>query len=105
MYQQNRMLRSSIRRNTCVVGERLEDRVHRMMFNNEPIGDGAPLIYTDRRRGVQAEHDIRTDKFDVAVKAMDKVHKDNLAKRIELYKPKEENMSAGTDRSTNATTN
>lgn len=59
---------------TLVEGERLELKIDRMTQNNEPIGDSAPLIYTPRKDGVIAAYDIRTDKWDVALDAMEKVN-------------------------------
>ena len=55
-----------------VEGERLELKIDRMTQNNEPIGDSAPLIYTPRKDGVIAAYDIRTDKWDIALEAMQK---------------------------------
>lgn len=57
-----------------VEGERLELKIDRMTQNNEPIGDSAPLIYTPRKDGVIAAYDIRTDKWDIALEAMEKVN-------------------------------
>ena len=56
------------------------------MNNKEPIKDGAPLIYTERKDGVQPSYNIRTDRWDVAVEAMDKVTKSYHAKREERAK-------------------
>lgn len=58
-----------------VEGERLEIKIDRMTQNNEPIGDSAPLIYTPRKDGVIAAYDIRTDKWDIALDAMEKVNR------------------------------
>ena len=60
---------------TLVEGERLEIKIDRMTQNNEPIGDSAPLIYTPRKDGVVAAYDIRTDKWDIALDAMEKVNR------------------------------
>ena len=60
---------------TLIEGERLELKIDRMTQNNEPIGDSAPLIYTPRKDGVVAAYDIRTDKWDIALDAMEKVNK------------------------------
>ena len=60
---------------TLVEGERLELKIDRMTQNNEPIGDSAPLIYTPRKDGVIAAYDIRTDKWDIALEAMEKVNR------------------------------
>lgn len=58
------------------------------MNNNEAIKDGAPIIYSDRKDGVIPEYDIRSDRFDLAIDAMDKLHSDHLAKRDERMNPK-----------------
>lgn len=60
---------------TLVEGERIELKIDRMTQNNEPIGDSAPLIYTPRKDGVIAAYDIRTDKWDIALDAMEKVNR------------------------------
>lgn len=80
--------------NKSTSGELLEQKIERIITNGEPLKDGAPLIYTDRRDGVQPAYDIRTDRFDIAVDAMDKVTKAKYAKRAEFYKPKEESGDA-----------
>ena len=49
--------------------------------SKEPITDGAPLIYTERKEGVIPAYDVRTDRFEIAVEAMGKVVKSNIAKR------------------------
>ena len=46
-----------------------------------PITDGAPIIYTERKEGVIPAYDVRTDRFEIAVEAMGKVVKSNIAKR------------------------
>lgn len=33
-----------------------------------------PTIYTEKRDGVQPEFDIRTDRFEIAIEAMDKIN-------------------------------
>lgn len=62
-------------------GESIEDKIKRIVNNKEPIKDGAPLIYTDRKDGVKEAYNIRTDRFEVAINAMDKVNKAKIAKR------------------------
>lgn len=76
---------TSIKLNQCKEGETIEQKIARITQNKEPIKDGAPLIYTERRDGVQAGYNIRTDRFEVAVDAMDKVAKSKVASRE--YKP------------------
>ena len=43
------------------------------MDEKEPITDGAPIIYTPFKEGVKPEYNIRTDRWEVAIEAMDKV--------------------------------
>lgn len=74
--------------NTCsftvnkgVEGDRLENVLARMLSNGEVIGTEAPLIYTERREGVGAAYNIRTDRFDLAIDGMTKVEASRVAKR------------------------
>lgn len=64
-------------------GEPIEDKIKRVTEVGEPITDGAPIIYTDRADGVQAAYNIRTDRFEIAAEAMDKVHASKIAARAE----------------------
>lgn len=61
-------------------GESIEDKVRRITENNEPITDGAPIIYTNREDGVLPAYNIRTDRWEIAQQAMDAVNQANLAK-------------------------
>lgn len=83
MYKKNKITKTSLKVNTSYQGERIEEKINRIVNNKEPITDGAPLIYTDRKDGVQPEYDIRTDRWEIAVDAMDKVTKSHQAKREE----------------------
>lgn len=67
-------------------GEMIEEKVNRILNNKEPIKDGAPIIFTERRDGVDPAHNIRTDRFELAVDAMDKVNRSKLAKREDRLK-------------------
>lgn len=62
-------------------GETIEQKVERVVNNGEPIEDGAPNIYTERKHGVSPEHDIRTDRWEIATDAMDAVQKSSKAQR------------------------
>lgn len=55
-------------------GESIETKVRRILENNEPITDGAPIIYTNRDDGVIPAYNIRTDKWDIAQTAMEAIH-------------------------------
>ena len=42
-------------------GEYIEEKVRRVVNQNEPIEDGAPIIFQERGDGVKPEFNIRTD--------------------------------------------
>ena len=73
--------RGSLSLNKRLEGETIEEKIERIVNNNEPITDGAPIIYTERKDGVLPGYDIRTDRFDVAIEGMDYVSRSNTAKR------------------------
>jgi len=79
--------------NDSVEGEMLETKIERIVNNNEPIKDGAPIIYTERKEGVRASTNIKTDRFEVAIEAMDKTQKSYKARREE--KPKMDVVKGG----------
>lgn len=89
MYKKGKYQETSFDTVKRVIGERLEEKIDRIMNNKEPIKDGAPTIYTERKEGVKPEHDIRTDRWEVAIDAMDKVNKSKLARREERLKNEE----------------
>lgn len=86
MYKYKKSTKTKLKVNTSYIGETIEQKINRILNNKEPITDGAPLIYTERKNGVEAQYDIRTDRFEIAVEAMDKVQKTHLAKREERAK-------------------
>jgi hypothetical protein len=93
--------------NNSVEGETIEEKIERVVNNNEPITDGAPIIYTDRRDGVLPAYDIRTDRFEVAIEAMDKVSASQLAKRTEYFANMDdkgnEGLELGSDNTSDST--
>lgn len=64
-------------------GEDIETKIERIIDNKEPIEQISPIIYTERKDGVLPQYDIRTDRFEVAQTAMDKVSKMRITKRME----------------------
>jgi hypothetical protein len=81
MYKKPIYKNTTIAINKSYEGETLEQKIERITTNKEPISDGAPLIYTERKDGVQAGYNIRTDRFEIAIDAMDKVQKSKIAQR------------------------
>ncbi len=64
-----------------VEGETIEAKIRRIVYNKEPITDGAPEIYTEKKEGVIAGHNVRTDRWEIAAEGMDIVHRSATAKR------------------------
>ena len=65
----------------CVEGEPIELKIQRITSNKEPIKDGAPEIFTERKEGVKSAYNIRTDRWEIAADAMSKVEGSIQAKR------------------------
>lgn len=76
--------KSQLESNEVYEGETIETKVSRIINEKAPIEDGAPIIFTERADGVLPAYDIRTDRWDIAIDAMDKVNKMKIAKREEF---------------------
>ena len=106
MYKKSINKPTSLNVNTSYVGETIEEKIQRIVNNKEPITDGAPLVYTERKDGVQPQYDIRTDRFELAIEAMDKVQKSYKAKREQRQKlDEEEKKNMDTESKTETNTN
>lgn len=73
----------------CFEGETIEEKVNRIVNNNEPITDGAPIIFTEKKDGVLPEYNPRTDRWDVALTAMEKIDQARKAKKERGVKPED----------------
>ena len=72
-------------------GETLIKKIQRILDENEPLTDGAPMIYTPKQAGVREDCNIRTDKWEIAMNAMDKINNYKLSeylKKGEVEAPK-----------------
>ena len=59
-----------------------------------------PTIYTEKKDGVQPEFDIRTDRFEIAIDAIDKINQ-SVAEQIAKSKGKTETVKdLGTEKKT-----
>ena len=73
-------------------GETLIKKIQRILDENEPLTDGAPMIYTPKQAGVRDDCNIRTDKWAIAMNAMDRVNNFKLneyLKKGEAEAPKQ----------------
>lgn len=66
---------------TMTEGMTMEMLVGRFLNNQMDVERTQPLVYTERREGVMSGFDIRTDRFDIAIDAMDKSASSMKAKR------------------------
>ena len=89
-YRYRKAEKSQLKSVETVEGEPIELKIERIVSNKEPIKDGAPAIYTERKEGVKAAYNIRTDRWEIATEAMDVVSKTTQARRDHKAKLKEE---------------
>lgn len=80
------------------LGETIEMKMERILNNNEPITDGAPTIFQERKDGVQPEYDIRTDRFEIALEGMN-----TFAKAKEFLRDEKNKKSDASAESVEAT--
>lgn len=85
-------------------GEYLEEKVRRITESGEPIEDGAPIIYTERKDGVNPAYNIRTDRWDIAQSAMEQVGNNKskiiamkIAQRESIEEKREQDQPAKVD--------
>lgn len=82
MYTKNIITKSTLRiKGKWFEGESIEKKISRILNNKEPIKDGAPIIYTERKDGVLPQYDIRSDRQELAIEAKEYSTKSHLAKR------------------------
>lgn len=56
------------------IADPLEKKIEKMLEDKQPIPQEEHLIYTEKKGGVIADYDIRTDRFEVAREAMEKFY-------------------------------
>lgn len=61
-------------KNDSYEAEPLEVKLRRATEEKTPIESVAPMIYTEKSKGVIPEYDIRTDRFEMAQAAMEKLN-------------------------------
>lgn len=61
-------------------GQSIEEKVRKARTENAPIDAISPMIYTDAKNGVQPELDIRTDRQEIALDAIDHYQGSDIAK-------------------------
>ena len=88
MYKKPHYRSTGLSINNSTEGQTMEQKIERIVENNEPITDRSDVIYTERKAGVLPEYNIRTDRFDLAIEAGDKITKSYIARREDFHNPK-----------------
>lgn len=104
MYNKHKQTRTSLKVNESKIGEPIEAKLRRMKNNKEPVKDIVPMTYNDRAEGIDPMFNIKTDRFDLAIEAHDKLAGSRRAKaagtgkvvKLEDKKTGEENAAGET---------
>ncbi len=80
-YKKRTYGRSTMLINNSFEGETLEQKVQRMMSNKEPIGTDKDAIFTERKQGILPAYNIKTDKWEIAVEAMNSIASGKVEQR------------------------
>lgn len=83
MYKKIKATRTSLSINDSIVGESIEAKIARMLKNGEGEARPVDLIFTERKMGILPDYNIRTDRMEAALEAMDKVSKSKIMARQE----------------------
>ena len=86
--------KSSLKVNKSYEGETIEQKIERIINNNEPIEDIAPTIYQPRKAGIEPQYNIRTDRFDLGIDAMDTLTASMMTRRQEYHGMMEESLGS-----------
>lgn len=89
MYKKIKPSKTSIKYNEATEGETMIAKMNRILNNKEPIKDGAPLQYSEKKDGVLKGFDIRTDIWEVALDGIDSVQRSDQAKKDQIAGKKE----------------
>lgn len=87
IYKPKKIGGTSIRVNKSVEGQRIETKIENLFLNKGKVKDSEKsqhgLIFQERGAGINAAYDIRTDRWETAVMAGDKIAKSYAARREE----------------------
>lgn len=81
MYKSNYNNRGNVKRNECYKAETIEQEVSRALNNGEKLEHTKTLIYTEKKAGTPAGYNIRTDRFEIALDAIETLEKSKTARR------------------------
>lgn len=75
--------KSQITRKADQYGKSIEEEIRLAVSSKQPIETAAPEIYTPLKDGVLPQYDIRTDRQEIALDALDKFSKSEILHRDE----------------------
>lgn len=78
-----------IKINKCYTAQTLYEKLREATETKIPLESTTPMIYTERKDGVMAGYDIRTDRWEIAQEQMQKAYKRDIAKRDAIAKESE----------------
>lgn len=81
---------TQIKRHATDAGESIEEMIRRNLATNQPISADAPMVYTEKEDEVLPEYDIRTDRQEIALDALDKYHASDAMKKANEAPRKED---------------
>lgn len=82
MYKRTIPTKTDLNVNQSYPAEPLPKTIARLVNNGEPIGQQTvPIVYEERKAGVDPDCNIRTDKWEHAAEAMDKAAEQRLKAR------------------------
>lgn len=93
MYKPSAYSTNKIKRNVSKEGQPLEKRLQKMKEGKERITAEAPILFFDKKDGVRPETNIRADRFDIALEAIEKGQKSEIAAREAAQKKEDENQN------------
>lgn len=97
IYKTPHMHMGNIESNDSVEGDPIEIAIEKMIKNTGNVNKDektAPLLYQERKEGIKKAYDIRTDKWEVAVEAGQKI-----AESYDLRRKPEEKQEDGETKS------
>lgn len=74
----------TIQRDECYEGEDITVKINRLLTTKEPIQDGAPLLFTEKKEGINPAYDIRTDRWELAQSTLDRALANDIAKSKDI---------------------
>lgn len=74
--------------NESYEAQSLEEQIKAATIGNQKIQADGSLIFTERKKGVEPQYNIRTDRFDLALDQIEKYDKMTAAQRDD--KPEQE---------------